>query len=123
MIVDSLSSCCGIGEFSSLKESSVYCDYWNPTIAQIEAQRKEGACLSGENINGLVKLIKKKRDAGGKRNWYNVVIATTPDKDDWWMFHIALPMAGFIPICACPSHHDKGRYNNILWVFERNPSD
>lgn len=117
-----LYSCCGILELSDLKESHVYLNYWNPTKEQIARKKDEDRVLSGEDLDGLVSKIEKQRDVKNSRRFYQVVVATTPDKEEWWMFHIALAMAGFLPVAKGRTQH-KGKYDNILWVFERDSDD
>lgn len=117
MRTDPLNGCCGIGEITSLKRNDVYVPFMaSPNDPTRKKWNIVQDMLSGNNISGLVKLIEKARNSGR----FPVVIATTPDKDDWWMFHIALPMAGFVPVARGKTKHVGEKYNNILWVFERN---
>jgi hypothetical protein len=67
----------------------------------------------------LAELIRI-RDKTYNTRPYAVVVATTPDKEEWVPIHWVLTLADFKPVAEGRTQHGGQTYNNILWVFQRN---
>lgn len=102
MYLTTMTSCCGFGELTELEE---------------DKEDLEHNYISFEEVIQKIKEQKINNNHNYPPRIYKTILATTPDKLDWHLIHVALDICGFKPITTEKSFH--GDYQNILWMYKR----
>jgi len=116
MYIGEMNSCCGIGEICNLDEELVELEQ-GYRIEHVFNDRWENVKTEYSLEHGLEKLIKL-RDGTHYNRPYSVIVATTPNKEEWAPIHWILSLADFVPVAEGRTQH-AGHYTNILWIFQR----